>query len=134
MLVSSKQIINIGKIGDQLNLRSGYRGRGVLGTCFSNIDYLYTGYKQAEKLNENGTFTVNRKDVEEVDESVHLGSHRNSQSLGLVILKRLTSAFNLPGGALLSHGCESTSAKWGQSYGFSCNVKCFYIALFAAWS
>ena len=33
-----------------------------------------------EKLNENGTFTMNGKDVEVVDECVHLGIHRDSNT------------------------------------------------------
>ena len=33
-----------------------------------------------EKWNENGTFTLNGKDVEVVDECVHLGIHRDSKS------------------------------------------------------
>ena len=33
-----------------------------------------------ENLNENGTFTLNGKDVEVVDECVHLGIHRDSKS------------------------------------------------------
>ena len=34
-----------------------------------------------EKWNENGTFTLNGKDVEMVDECVHLCIHRDSKSM-----------------------------------------------------
>ena len=33
-----------------------------------------------KRMNENGTFTLNGKDVEVVDECVHLGIHRDSKS------------------------------------------------------
>ena len=42
--------------------------------------FIANSVSSIEKWNENGTFTLNGKDVEVVDECVHLGIHRDSKS------------------------------------------------------
>ena len=80
-----------------------------------------------EKWNGNGTFTLNGKDVEVVDECVHLGIHRDSKSKSghtKIVDERIQSA----------RRCAYSLMGTGQSYGFPYNVEHFHIALFAVWS